>query len=409
MWLEYLGIAAAVLRAHKVRSLLTVLSITIGAFSIVLMTSLADSGLKTLLVGVEELGGSQLLSVWRKPPDAKEARQLSYTRGLTRADAAAVEDIPHLRSVTQLAVLGGKSAQTDAGRQRPVDLVASDPRFFSFFRYRAAQGRLFDARDAALHARVCVIGDTLADKLFDRGTDVVGRSLQVAKLRCRIVGRLEKVDRWGIRFGWDWDNVLVLPLEALSDVSLGELDAARQLFLQTEGPAYNDVVKRVMNARLLVRHHDVDDFAIFDLEKRLAGFVKVFLIMKVIVGLLAAITLLVGGVGIMNIMLVSVAERVREIGIRKALGATPTDIGRQFLVEAALLSGAGGLLGAACGVASALGASALIRHFKPSWVTSVSQPAVLASLLVATVIGLLFGYFPARRAGRLDPVQAMRG
>jgi putative ABC transport system permease protein len=178
--------------------------------------------------------------------------------------------------------------------------------------------------------------------------------------------------------------------------------------LQTDSARHNDVVKRIMNARLMERHHDVDDFAIFDLEKRLQGFFQLFVIMKVVVALIAAITMLVGGVGIMNIMLVSVAERVREIGIRKALGATPRDIGRQFLVEAVLLALAGGLIGIATGMGAAVGGCRIIAHFKPSWVTSISQPAVIASVTVALVVGALFGYFPARRAGRMEPVQAIR-
>jgi putative ABC transport system permease protein len=408
VWLEHLRIAAGVLRAHKVRSLLTVVSITIGAFSIVLMTSLADSGLKTLFVGIEELGGSRLLSVWRKSPDAMEARQLSYTRGLTRQDAEALRGIPHLRDVTQLVTLRNKVLHADTGAQVAGDIVAGDGRFFSFFRYRAAQGRLFDAHDIASHARVCVVGDVLADKIFGPGEQVIGRSISVLGARCRIIGRLAKVDRWGIRFGWPWDEVLAIPLETLSDFMRADLDRGRQLFLQTDSPRHNDVVKRIMNARLMERHHDVDDFAIFDLEKRLQGFFQIFLIMKVVVALIAAITMLVGGVGIMNIMLVSVAERVREIGIRKALGASPRDIGRQFLVEAVLLSLAGGLIGVASGMGAAIGGSRIIAHFKPSWVTSISEPAVLASVTVALLVGGLFGYFPARRAGRMDPVEAIR-
>jgi putative ABC transport system permease protein len=408
VWLEYLRIAVAVLRAHKARSLLTVVSITIGAFSIVLMTSLADSGLKTLFVGIEELGGSRLLSVWRKAPDAMEARQLSYTRGLTRQDVAALRDIPHLRDITQLVTLRNKVLQTDSGAQLGGDVIAADGRFFSFFHYRVGQGRLFDAHDLAEHARVCVIGDVLADKLFGQGEQVIGRSVSALGARCKIIGRLAKVDRWGIRFGWQWDELLAIPLETLTDFMQRDLDSGRQLFLQTDDPSHNDVVKRIMNARLMERHHDVDDFAIFDLEKRLQGFFQLFLIMKVIVALISAITMIVGGVGIMNIMLVSVAERVREIGIRKALGASPKDIGRQFLVEAALLSLAGGLIGILTGMGAAVAGSRLIAHFKPSWVTSISQPAVIASLTVAVLVGAVFGYFPARRAGRMDPVQAIR-
>ena len=132
------------------------------------------------------------------------------------------------------------------------------------------------------------------------------------------------------------------------------------------------------------------------------GCLKVLLIV-------ALISLVVGGVGIMNIMLVSVSERVREIGIRKALGASPRDIGRQFLVEAGLLSCVGGLVGVALGIGGALAGCALIKSFKPSWVTAVSEPAVIAALSVALGVGIVFGYFPARRAGWLDAVTAMQG
>ena len=408
MWIEYLRIAVGVLRGHKFRSFLTVTSITIGAFSIVLMTSLADSGLRTLFAGVEELGGARMLAVWRKPAEAREARQSSYTRGLTRQDALALQRIPHLSDLTEMVNLRGRGMRAENGREVSSDAMGVDGRFLHFFRYRVAEGRLLDAQDRERHARVCVLGDELGDKLFGKGEPVVGRSVLLRGLRCRIVGRLARVDRWGIRFGWNWDEVLLLPLETLADAQPREVDAARQIFMLTEAPRYNDVVKRVMNARLMERHHDVDDFAIFDLEKRLQGFMKVFLIMKVIVGLLSGITLLVGGVGIMNIMLVSVAERVREIGIRKALGASPRDIGRQFVVEAVLLSASGGALGVLSGAGAAVLASTVIAHFKPTWVSAVSRPAVLASLLVAMLIGLVFGYFPARRAGRLDPVTAIR-
>jgi putative ABC transport system permease protein len=135
---------------------------------------------------------------------------------------------------------------------------------------------------------------------------------------------------------------------------------------------------------------------------------QLMLIMKSIVAFLAGIALLVGGVGIMNIMLVSVSERVSEIGIRKALGASPADIGRQFLLEAVLLSLSGGLVGITLGVGGTIAGSALIRHFKPHWVTAISQPAVIGAFVVTLLIGVGFGYFPARRAGRLDPVLAIR-
>ena len=199
-----------------------------------------------------------------------------------------------------------------------------------------------------------------------------------------------------------------MPIDTLLDrmPQVGKL--GRRMFLLTDSPTHNDIVKRIVNAVLMERHHGIVDYRLFDFETRLKSFFQVFLIMKVIVGLLASISLIVGGVGIMNIMLVSVSERVREIGIRKALGATPADIGRQFIVEATLLSGVGGAMGVGMGVLGALAGGAIISHFKPTWLTLISQPAVIVALSSSALIGLVFGYWPARNASRLDPVVAIR-
>jgi putative ABC transport system permease protein len=409
VWLEYLRIALSVLRAHKSRSFLTVTSITIGAFSIVLMTSLADSGLKTLFVGVEAIGGARLIGLWRKNPEAMESKQVSYGRGLTREDTGALRDIPHLVAITQMVSLRSKPLQADNGNRLNGDILGVDAATLGFFQYQPAQGRMIDEVDVRDRARVCVIGDELADKLFGKGEQVIGRVVSAYGTHCRVVGRLVKLDLWGVHFGWSWDKVLAMPLDTLADLASKDVEARRQIFMHTEAPQHNEIVKRVMNARLMDRHHGVDDFAIFDFEKRLQGFFQLFLIMKVIVGLVASIALAVGGVGIMNIMLVSVSERVREIGIRKALGASPRDIGRQFLVEAGLLSCVGGVLGVLLGIGGALAGSAVVKSFKPTWVTAVSEPAVIAALTVALGVGIVFGYFPARRAGRLNAVTAMQG
>ncbi len=408
MWLEYLRIAWAVLRGNLFRSSLTVASIVIGAFSIVLMTSLAESGLGTLSRSFEELGGSRLISVWRKNPEAMENKVASYTRGLSRLDPPALKAIPHLVTTTSFVSLRHKPLEADNGKRLPGDVVAADAGFLDFFKYKLAEGRLLDDHDQHEHARVCIIGSDLANDIWGVGENVIGRIVTFSGLHCRIVGRLQRLDRWGVGFGWEWDKVLVAPIETVGDHESVVVDTGRRLFMLTDGPQNNEIVKRIINAVLLERHHGVDDFSIFDFAKRMESFYQVFLIMKVIVGLLAGISLVVGGVGIMNIMLVSVSERVREIGIRKALGASPADIGRQFLVEAMLLSGFGGGLGAALGVGGTMLGGIVIHHFKPSWQTQISEPAVTVAVVSAVVIGLVFGYWPAKSASQLDPVTAIR-
>jgi putative ABC transport system permease protein len=372
------------------------------------MISLADSGIQTLFAGFEALGGSRMIMVWRKSPDAMESKQASYSRGLTKQDVVALKDIPHLQDLTEFVSMRNQGVQNDRGTQASADVVAIDGSFLQLFRYRAAQGRMIDEHDVINHARVCVLGHELIKKLFPTEGTILGRTISVLGSHCKVIGVLEKTDVWGMRFGWEWDNILALPLETGADIAKKMVDNGRSIFLLSESSEYNESIKRIMNARLMERHHGVDDFTLFDLKSRLEGFAQVFQIMKVIVGLLAGITILVGGVGIMNIMLVSVSERVREIGIRQALGAGPKDISRQFLVEAMLMSGIGGFIGIIMGICCALLGSFIIKHFKPSWITTLSYPAILAALLVAVLIGILFGYFPARKASRLDPVVAMR-
>jgi putative ABC transport system permease protein len=408
VWLTYLQIALRVLRANMFRSTLTVASIVIGAFSIVLMTSLAESGFGTLSRSFEELGGARLISMWPSKPEAAEGKDAMHLGGINRHDAEAVRSVPHLVALTQFVSSWKQDLTSDEGVRVQGDLVGGDTSFLGFFRYQLSQGRGLDDTDIADRARTCVIGNDLAEKLWGKDAQVIGRYVTVAGTHCRIVGRLKKVDRWGMGFGWKWDEVLVMPIDTLLDriPKLGK--EGRRMFLLTDSPTHNDIVKRIVNTVLLERHHGLDDFRLFDFETRLKGFFQVFLIMKVIVGLLASISLVVGGVGIMNIMLVSVSERVREIGIRKALGATPADIGRQFLVEATLLSGVGGAFGAGLGILGALLGGAIITHFKPTWLTLISQPAVIVALTSSSLIGLVFGYWPARSASRLDPVVAIR-
>jgi putative ABC transport system permease protein len=407
MWLEYLNIARKVLVGHKFRSLLTVLSITVGAFSIVLMSSLAQSGLTTLFRGIEELGGARLIFISPKQAEREEAKQASYTRGLTVEDRDIVfSRLPHVTEHSMFTELRGKDLVGDSGRIGRADLVAADADFFSFTRLDRDRGRFFTSEEVARHAKVCVVGAKVADELWDG--DAIGHTLEIDGIRCRVVGQTTHKDVWGMDFGFDWLEFVAIPIETVNEVD-AKAKAGAELQIKTDDQSHNDIVKRIANALLTERHHGVDDFTIFDMAHIMDKFNGFFAVMRTIVGFIAGIALLVGGVGVMNMMLVSVSERVREIGIRKAIGANPSDIGRQFLLEAMVLAGTGGVIGTTTGIAMAVLSSALIRHFKPTWVTVIAHGAVVAALAVSLGVGLLFGYFPARRAGRLDAITAIRG
>jgi putative ABC transport system permease protein len=364
LWLEYFRIARKVLTRHKFRSSLTVLSITIGAFSIVLMSSLAESGLTTLFRGIEELGGGRLILLAPKPAEREEAKQSSYLRGITPDDARLLfARLPHVVERSQLTPMGRQQLIADNGRMVRTDLVAGDGDFFAFTRLAAARGRFFTSDDNGRHAKSCVVGHKLADALWDG--DAIGHTLAIDGLRCKVIGQATDHEYWGMDFDFDWLDFVAVPIDTLYEVDT-KAHSTAQVWFKTADQRDNEIVKRIANALIVDRHHHVDDFQIFDFASLMARFKAIFSIMEIIVGFIAGIALVVGGVGVMNMMLVSVSERVREIGIRKAIGASPIDIGRQFLLEAMVLSGVGGGIGVSAGVGCAIAASALIRLFKPT-------------------------------------------
>jgi putative ABC transport system permease protein len=371
------------------------------------MSSLAQSGLTSLMQGVEALGGARILMIGAHKPERAKDKLASYTKGLTLEDRdLLLSKVPYIGSSSIYSAIGRKDVVGDTGVIARTDFVAASSDYLETFSLQIEKGRMFSAEEEHRHDHVCVVGFKVAKDLFDG--DAVGHSLTIANERCKIVGQLTNNDFMGENWGFDWLDHVVLPRETALDVQHDEVMGESVFIFKTDAPAHNEIAKRIANALLEERHHGVDDYQIWDFNKLLAKFKTTFAIMEVLVGFIAGIALFVGGVGVMNMMLVSVSERVREIGIRKALGASPRDIGAQFLVEAVLLSSSGGLIGVTSGIAATVGASALIHHFKASWIGELSVPAVTVALGVSIAVGVVFGYFPARRAGRLDAILAIR-
>jgi putative ABC transport system permease protein len=408
MWFEYLNIARKVLVAHKFRSILTVLSITIGAFSIVLMSSLAQSGSTTLLHDIEDLGGARLIGIFPHPPEREEGKASSYTHGITVPDRDVLfSSVPHLEAHTMWTRWGNKDVIADNGHMYRARVFAGDGDWFDTNKLEIGDGRFFSEEENRRHQKLCVVGHKTALALWDDGK-AVGHTLQIGPLRCRVVGQSGTREFMGRMMGLDRLDYIAVPFETLADLD-PKVRMGAQIILKSDAEKNNDIVKRVANALLSERHHGVDDFQIFDFARVMDNFTGFFRIMSIIVGFIAGIALIVGGVGVMNMMLVSVSERVREIGIRKAIGANPNDIGRQFLLEAIVLAGSGGAVGVSGGIGMTLVASAVIRHFKPRWITVIADDSAIIALCVSVGVGLLFGYFPARRAAKLDAITAIRG
>ncbi|MEM7676647.1 MAG: ABC transporter permease [Myxococcota bacterium] len=406
MWREHLRIATRALISHRFRSSLTVFSIFIGAFSIVLMSSLANSGLASLVRDIERLGGARIILIMpQKPERAPGADDLPPGR-FTREDIDHLFDaVPHTEAATVYAALDAADARKQAQKTFRTDFVAADDAFFDALKLTLGAGRLFTADENRRQAQVCVIADEPAQKLF--AGRAVGKWLTIDGFRCRIIGQLAKVEHFDINFGFEWTNFVAMPINTVGAVR-PEIRDQTLIHMTSTDVTHNSIVKRVANAVLAHRHRGVDDYQIWDFNRFMAQFKVIFSVLEAIVGLIAGIALLVGGIGVMNMMLVSVTERTKEIGIRKTLGASPNAIAQQFLIEASLLSGFGGLSGTVLGIVAAVGANALIASFQPIWVPQISIGAVIIAIGVSLSVGLAFGFLPAQRAARLDPVEAVR-
>lgn len=404
MLAEYLRLAFRTLGAYRLRSFLTVLSITIGVGAIILLTSLAQSGLATLARGIEEIGGTRFVMLWQDSARKAAQKQGDYTKGLTYADGLALKrEIPFIEKLSAVVQHDNLvTARRPGMREKRTDLVGTDDQFLSSWALTLAKGRNLTRHDLATRARVCLVGDELAQKLFP-GEEAVGQELVLQGQRYAVVGRLAFAAKSGMSFGFSWNDLAVTPLTV--DRPTGQVSMLAMT--RREDAKTDDLLDRA-NAVILHRHNQVDDFQFFDMGGALKGFYAVFYGMILIVGLISGMSLVIGGVGIMNIMLVAVAERKREIGLRKAMGAPKATIMSQFLVEATVLSLFGAMIGMVIGVTLSLASAHLIVLFNKSWVGIVSEPAVIVAVLASAAVGLFFGWYPARQAAELDPILCLR-
>jgi putative ABC transport system permease protein len=400
---EFLRVGWTVLTMHKFRSALTVVSIAIGTFSIVVMSSLAASGTTTMTRGIEAIGGARMVIVFPKDPEKAQKKRSSYTRGLTLDDVNALRGrVPNVQYLTMLNGMGDREFRTEANRPMRADLEMGNEEFIGAFGMKLVAGRNIDEQDLIGGRRLAVIGHGVAKQLFESPEAALGKMVRGGADSFRVIGVLDEVKRFGVRLGFDWNDFVLVPLTAFGPKVQGAL------MMVTTGSEHNDLAKRIAVTILRDRHHGVDDFEAFDFAVLMEKMEEVFSVMHLIAGLIAGVALLAGGIGVMNILLVSVSERVREIGVRKALGAPDRAIGLQFLFESALLSGLGGLVGAALGCAAALGTGPLIRMKAEAWVAVISIGAVTGALVASLLIGIFFGLVPARKASRLLVVDCLR-
>lgn len=397
-------LAMAQIKIHPMRSALTLLTIAIGTASIIAMSSLAQSGLTTLVRGVEDLGGTRFIMVLSEPPRLAKRKADHWVQGLTQDDREAIRqalpDIEHLLAINHSYHVPVKASGTEV---TSVSVLATEPAYFQAYKLRPGIGRFLTHEDITSHARVAIIGDELRARLF-KNSPCVGQEIQFKRQRFQVVGVLapnQKGD--SINLGYDWETSVIIPLSAP-----GVGPKLERISFCVKRAEDGERAVRLINSLLLHRHRGIDDFQIFDFGGLLKNFYQAFAAMQVLVGAIASTALLIGGIGVMNIMLVSVRERRREIGLRKAIGASEREIRHQFLIEAVLLSLLGAAAGTVLGITIAWGASRAIAILNPAWISVFSFTSLWGAIFAAILMGVIFGWVPAAKAAQADPITCLR-
>ena len=411
-FIEFFGIAIKSILVNKLRSALTMLGMIIGVGAVIVLMSVGQ-GLQNYITSTFEEMGSNLLFVTPANPDAPGITAMApgyATASLTMDDAEAMRDI---RSVIAVNPTNESFVKLIAGNESvSVVIEGTTPEFQQLYDFEIASGRYISEVDIARRDMVVVLGSKTAEDLFG-SDDPVGQQVKMRDKRFTVIGVLEP--RGMSSFGFSWDEMVITPITTyqarlFSQTTPSGEDAVQSIVVQAASAEVMDEVIEDIETLLRKRHRidadEDDDFAVMSLEQMLGIFETITLALTVFLGLIGGISLLVGSIGIMNIMLVTVTERTREIGLRKAIGAKRRDILIQFLLEASMLSLVGGAIGLTGAWLVAYGISLVdLGGFRLN--ATVSPLIVIVAVSVSVFIGLASGIYPAMRAARLNPIDAL--
>jgi putative ABC transport system permease protein len=388
-------------RRNMLRSFLTILGIVIGVSAVITMVTLGNGATQAIEDKITSLGTNILLV---SPGQRIGGGGGSGVPQFTEADGEAVA--AQIGGVSAVAPQSRASATVVAnGRNWATSVSGSTNAFFKTGNWELASGRIFEPDEQLSGAAVCVIGETVRRELFGgtSGVTGLGEQLRIKQFSCEVVGILAPKGQGGMG---DQDDAVIVPLHTLQRRVSGSRKVSFLIVAMAEDSDSTPLkasLRQLLRERRKLADSDDDNFNIFDTQQLADTLSSTMGVLTSLLGAVAAVSLLVGGIGIMNIMLVSVTERTREIGLRLAVGALEGEVLLQFLIEAVVLSALGGVVGVAIATAASYGGAMLMA------VPYVFDATInLVALVFSAFIGMVFGYFPARRAARMDPIEALR-
>ena len=428
--IEGLSIGIAAIRANKMRSLLTMLGIIIGIAAVLAMIAIGDGAKEIVIQDAQKMGGATRITLYQTSYKRENNRwvRIRSNEYMEYEDALAIEaECPSVNAVTpRVADWRGVLFQGPGGTEARAGYNGVGPTYATAMDWDIKEGRFITDEDVQNATKICVLGDELATELFGNKSPL-GQEIKIARdvrysdpwgrrRRERLTERFTVVGTFmprgtSFQFGWSYDNLAFMPVSTVQErFTGGDKIHGIMVFANSVDviPKAIEEVKTVIRKR----HNNEDEFVrISEMRAGMAQLEKISKMIKIALGSIAGFSLLVGGIGIMNMMLVSVNERIREIGLRKALGAKPLDILAQFLIEAIIMCGVGGVIGVGLGVFAGEGMAMLavkIAKIVPEWPSVISMQWVLISVSFSAAIGISFGMYPAIKAATVAPIVALR-
>ena len=428
---EGVSVGISAIRSNKMRSLLTMLGIIIGVASVLAMIAIGDGAKMIVLQDAQKLGGVNQFTMYRSSHKRVRGRWMPNRSNeyFEYEDVLAIEaECPSVKLVVpRIPEWRGVLVQAAGGAEHRTGYNGVNASFSEAMDWGIQQGRFITNEDIDNEAKVCVLGAEVTAALFGN-TSPLGKEIKIGKgpggrfdrygrkdqkritERFTVVGTMETRGR-SLRFGWNLDDMVFIPLTTTQERFTGN---DRIVMLSVHANTVEEVPQAIEEVKTVLRkmHHGQDDFfSIWDMREGMAQLDKISKVIKIALGSIAGFSLLVGGIGIMNMMLVAVTERTREIGLRKAIGAKRMDILLQFLIEAVAMCSVGGVLGVLLGLFAGEGMAMLavnIVKIVPEWPSVISTEWILISVSFSAVIGISFGLYPAIKASALSPIEALR-
>lgn len=402
-FINLIRLAIKALQRNKLRALLTMLGIIIGVASVITMMSIGEGSKQSINASLAGMG-SNMITIMPYSNEPGGARMMgSSLKTLTIKDVDALKK--NAVNIAEISPLASSSGQSINGAANwPTSIQGVSPEYLDIRKLSVKEGIIFSQQDVRSSAKVCLLGKTVVDNLFPNGEDPIGKIIRFGKIPFQVIGVL--TPKGTSNFGQDQDDIIIAPYTTVQKRILSSIYFG-QIYASATSEAASDAAVAEITSTLRETHRlrdaEDNDFQVRTQAELMTMMNSTSSMMTALLTAVASISLIIGGIGIMNIMYVSVTERTREIGLRMSIGARGIDILLQFLIEAIVISVTGGVIGVILGVSAAIIVPASLN-----WPTVVSEFSIVISFLVCAITGIFFGYYPALKASRLDPIEALR-